>query len=119
MSLPRLWSRGAIYLVLIAFSLFYLMPFYVMFITGLKPYEDLNVTRMWELPRGIHLDGITEAWNTREEMLGEEGFCDLIARTTTQDLQGSVDSLVQALRSWCGERPFDDDVSLLAMDVTG
>jgi glucose/mannose transport system permease protein len=62
MNLQRLWSRGAIYLVLIAFSLFYLMPFYVMFITGLKPYEDLNVTRMWELPRGIHLEGITEAW---------------------------------------------------------
>jgi glucose/mannose transport system permease protein len=62
MNLQRLWSRGAIYLVLIAFSLFYLMPFYVMIITGLKPYEDLNVTRMWELPRGIHLDGITEAW---------------------------------------------------------
>ncbi|MBL7199592.1 MAG: carbohydrate ABC transporter permease [Anaerolineae bacterium] len=62
MSLQRLWSRGAIYFVLIAFSLFYLMPFYVMFITGLKPYEDLNVTRMWELPKAIHLEGIIEAW---------------------------------------------------------
>ena len=64
MSLQRFWSRGAIYLVLIAFCLFYLMPFYVMFITGLKPYEDLNVTRMWELPRGIHLEGFSEAWKT-------------------------------------------------------
>jgi glucose/mannose transport system permease protein len=62
MNLRRLWSRGAIYIVLIVFSLFYLMPFYVMFITGLKPYEDLNVTRMWDLPNGIHLEGITEAW---------------------------------------------------------
>jgi glucose/mannose transport system permease protein len=62
MNLQRLWSRGAIYFALIAFSLFYLIPFYVMFITGLKPYEDLNVTRMWELPKGIHLEGITEAW---------------------------------------------------------
>lgn len=62
MNLRRVWSRGAIYFALIAFSLFYLLPFYVMFITGLKPYEDLNVTRMWELPKGIHLDGITEAW---------------------------------------------------------
>jgi glucose/mannose transport system permease protein len=62
MNLQRLWSRGAIYFALIAFSLFYLIPFNVMFITGLKPYEDLNVTRMWELPKGIHLEGITEAW---------------------------------------------------------
>ncbi len=63
MSLQRLWSRGGIYLVLIAFALFYLMPFYVMLITGLKPYEDVSVTRMWELPNGIHLEGILEAWD--------------------------------------------------------
>jgi len=62
MNVRRVLSRSAIYVALTAFSLFYLMPFYVMFITGLKPYEDLNVTRMWDLPDGIHLEGITEAW---------------------------------------------------------
>jgi glucose/mannose transport system permease protein len=62
MSLHRLWTRSAIYFVLIAFSAFYLMPFYVMIITGLKPYADVNVTRMWELPNGIYLEGILEAW---------------------------------------------------------
>jgi glucose/mannose transport system permease protein len=62
MSLQRLWNRSAIYLVLISFCLFYLMPFYVMFITGLKPYEDVNVTRMWELPRGLYLGSFLEAW---------------------------------------------------------
>ncbi|HXF62045.1 MAG TPA: carbohydrate ABC transporter permease [Caldilineaceae bacterium] len=62
MSLQRLWTRGAIYLVLIAFAAYFLMPFYVMVITGLKPYEDVNVTRMWELPRGIYFDGVREAW---------------------------------------------------------
>jgi glucose/mannose transport system permease protein len=62
MTLQRLWTRGAIYLVLTAFAAFYLMPFYVMIITGLKPYVDVNVTRMWELPNGIYLEGIIEAW---------------------------------------------------------
>jgi glucose/mannose transport system permease protein len=62
MKTRRLLSRGAIYFVLIVFCLFYLLPFYVMFITGLKPYEDLNVTRMWELPKHISLEGIVEAW---------------------------------------------------------
>jgi glucose/mannose transport system permease protein len=62
MTLQRLWTRGAIYLVLIAFAAFYLMPFYVMIITGLKPYVDVNVTRMWELPNGLYLEGILEAW---------------------------------------------------------
>ena len=62
MSLQQIWTRSAIYLVLIAFCAFYLMPFYVMIITGLKPYVDVNVTRMWELPKSIYLGGITEAW---------------------------------------------------------
>lgn len=62
MTLQRLWTRGSIYLILIVFAAFYLLPFYVMIITGLKPYEDVNVTRMWELPSGIYLGGILEAW---------------------------------------------------------
>ncbi|RME50580.1 MAG: carbohydrate ABC transporter permease, partial [Caldilineae bacterium] len=62
MTLQRLWNRGAIYLVLCAFAAFYLMPFYVMIITSLKPYADVNITRMWELPRGIYFDGFLEAW---------------------------------------------------------
>ncbi|MGI6366987.1 MAG: carbohydrate ABC transporter permease [Anaerolineae bacterium] len=61
-SRPRL-TRPLIYAVLILFCLFYLMPFYVMVITSLKPYQDLNVTRMWELPRTISLDGLVEAWH--------------------------------------------------------
>lgn len=60
--LQRLWTRGAIYLLLLAFAAFYLMPFYVMIITGLKPYADVNVTRMWELPRGLYFEGALEAW---------------------------------------------------------
>jgi len=55
-------SRVAIYAVLILFCLFYLMPFYVMVITSLKPYEELNVTRMWELPKTLSIEGLVEAW---------------------------------------------------------
>jgi glucose/mannose transport system permease protein len=55
-------SRPLIYAVLILFCLFYLMPFYVMVITSLKPYVDLNVTRMWDLPKTISLEGFVEAW---------------------------------------------------------
>jgi glucose/mannose transport system permease protein len=61
--IQRLWSRGAIYLVLTAFALYFLMPFYVMLITGLKPYADVNVTRMWEFPTAIQFGGFVEAWN--------------------------------------------------------
>jgi len=59
---PIRLSRPLIYLVLIGFSAFYLMPFYVMVITSLKPYTELNVTRMWDLPRTIDFSGFAEAW---------------------------------------------------------
>ena len=62
MNMKRVLSRCMIYFVLIAFSLFFLIPFYVMSISGLKSYENLNVTRMWEQPKGFHLDGVKEAW---------------------------------------------------------
>jgi glucose/mannose transport system permease protein len=62
MRLQRGFARAPIYLALIAFAAFYLLPFYVMTITGLKPYEDLNVTRMLELPKVIHLEGLAEGW---------------------------------------------------------
>ncbi len=62
MSLQRLWTRGAIYLVLLAFAAFYLMPFYVMVITSLKSYAEINVNLMWVLPRGFHFDSFIQAW---------------------------------------------------------
>jgi len=58
----KLWTRFAIYGVLIALCAFYLMPFYVMIITGLKEYQNLNVTRMWELPIPPTLTGFIEGW---------------------------------------------------------
>ena len=61
-SFQVLWTRLAIYLVLIAFALYFLMPIYVMVITGLKPYTDVSVDRMWQLPRGLYLDSFAEAW---------------------------------------------------------
>jgi len=62
MNLQRIWTRGAIYLVLAAFALYYAMPIYVLIITGLKPFKDVSMMRMWELPKGIYFDSFTTAW---------------------------------------------------------
>ena len=62
MSLQQIWNRTAIYLLLLAFAAYFAMPFYVMIITGLKPVEDVNVTRMWDLPTGLYFGSFTRAW---------------------------------------------------------
>lgn len=64
MSGNRLWTRWAIYILLISFAAFYLMPFYVMIVTGLKPFADVAVSRMWQLPQNPTLEGILRAWET-------------------------------------------------------
>jgi glucose/mannose transport system permease protein len=57
------WTRGAIYIVLIAFGLYFLMPIYVLVITGLKPYSDVSVDKMWALPQSIYFGSYVEAWS--------------------------------------------------------
>jgi glucose/mannose transport system permease protein len=56
--LPRL----AIYLVLIAFAIFYMMPIYVLLITGMKSYTEVSLHSMWELPKALSLDSFAKAW---------------------------------------------------------
>jgi glucose/mannose transport system permease protein len=60
----RPFSTGRVvsYAILIAFALFYLMPIYVLLVTGLKPLPEVNLARMWALPSAITLDGFGAAW---------------------------------------------------------
>ena len=91
MSGHRLWTRGALYRVLIAFAAFYLMPFYVMIITGLKPFgfnnsyeiamsepraKELGIERISDLAE--HQDEI-RAGVTHEFLNREDGFPPLVA----------------------------------------
>ena len=62
-SIQNLFSRFAIYAVLIAFALYFLMPIYVLVITALKPYADVSVARMWELPQGLYFESFAVAWS--------------------------------------------------------
>ena len=62
MTFQRLWARGAIYIVLLCFAAYYLMPIYLLVITSLKTNAEVNIDWMWRLPNGIHFDGINQAW---------------------------------------------------------
>lgn len=56
-------TRAFLLLVLVAFALFFLMPVYVLLVTGLKSFADVSVARMWDLPTGISFDSFVRAWN--------------------------------------------------------
>jgi glucose/mannose transport system permease protein len=57
-------SKWLIYIPLILMSFFYLLPMYVMLITGFKGFEEISLKTMWDLPKGIHFDNFIEAYKT-------------------------------------------------------
>lgn len=48
--------------LLLAFAAFFLMPVWVMLITGLKPFAEVSLSRMWDLPSGIYFDNFIAAY---------------------------------------------------------
>jgi glucose/mannose transport system permease protein len=58
---PR-WRRALLYLTLIAFAVAYLIPVYLLIITGMKSFTEVSLQTMWDLPSGIHFDSFTKAW---------------------------------------------------------
>jgi len=56
---PFRWTRLLVYLILISFSIFYILPVYLLLITGFKQYADTDLYRMWELPPLLNLPNCT------------------------------------------------------------
>jgi glucose/mannose transport system permease protein len=54
-------ARLLIYLALSVAAILFLMPVYVLLATGLKSFRDVNIQRMWSLPRPFSLDGFLRA----------------------------------------------------------
>ncbi len=64
---PRRWNRAVIYIILIVASAFYLLPVFILVITGMKSFQEVSLARMWELPSGLHFDSYIQAWLGKPE----------------------------------------------------
>jgi len=56
------WSRVLVYAALTLAAVWFLLPIYLMVITGMKTYDQVNIATMWSFPNPISLDGFTQAW---------------------------------------------------------
>jgi glucose/mannose transport system permease protein len=74
-------NRLIIYIILISFTVFYLLPVYLIHITGFKQYTDIDLYRMWDLPPLLSLgnctntfifcfDSFYEAWFGSQAVIG-------------------------------------------------
>lgn len=56
-------TRTLIYMLLLFFSLFYLVPMYVMLVTGFKTFDEVSLKTMWNLPAGLAVDNFRAAFD--------------------------------------------------------
>ena len=61
--MPRSRTRLLLLLPLAAMAAFYLLPIYVLLITGLKSFAEVDLSKMWRLPSGFHLDSFRAAFD--------------------------------------------------------
>jgi glucose/mannose transport system permease protein len=59
-------TRVFIYLVLLLFALFYLLPLFIMAVNSLKPLSEITGGNMMALPREWTLDAWRAAWSTAQ-----------------------------------------------------
>jgi len=64
------WRRALLYLILTVAAASFLLPVYVLLLTGLKSFEEVSLARMWDWPQTFSLASFAKAWNGSQA----EGF---------------------------------------------
>jgi serine phosphatase RsbU (regulator of sigma subunit) len=89
-------------------------------ILGIRRRVDFEEKQVQLYPGDVLLlytDGITEAENQDSEFFGEERLAALFAEYHHQAPQQIIDNLLQQVRLFTGVHHFNDDVSLVVMQV--
>jgi glucose/mannose transport system permease protein len=58
----KILTKPLLYVVLIALSLFFLMPVYVIIVTSLKPLDQVTLSEMWKLPSTLDFSSYSTAF---------------------------------------------------------
>ncbi len=57
----KIISRAILYMILTLAALYFLLPIYVLLVTGLKSFKEVNLMTMWSLPKEITIDSFVKA----------------------------------------------------------
>jgi glucose/mannose transport system permease protein len=91
----KLRPKYLLYLPLLLMAVFYLLPVYVMLITGFKGFEEVNLRTMWDLPSSLKLDNFTEAYKNLAPALWNS-FNMVIPAALISSFLGSLNGFVLA-----------------------
>ena len=106
----RHWPRLVIYLVMIGFALMYLIPVYLLIITSLKSFDQVSLSRMWELPTGLSFQSFERAWEVMHQSFVNSLLL-VIPATVISCLLGSMNGYI--LSKW--KFPYADVVFTLIL----
>lgn len=88
-------GKNWLYGPLIFMAIFYLIPMYVMLVTGFKSFEEVDLKTMWNLPHGIAFDNYIEAFRHLAPSL-RNSFIMVIPATLISSFIGSINGYVLA-----------------------
>ncbi len=86
------------YVLLIALAIFYLLPIYLMVLTGLKPISEIDLKTMWSLPtNGLHIENFIAGFNQLSPNL-KNSLMMVIPESILSALVGSINGYL--LSKW-------------------
>ena len=88
-------GKNWLYIPLIAMAIFYLIPMYVMLVTGFKSFAEVDLQTMWNLPKGIHFDNYIEAFRQLAPSLWNS-FIMVIPAAVISSMLGSLNGYILA-----------------------
>jgi len=95
-TVKRVWqSRNLLYVPLVLMAVFYLIPVYVMLITGLKGFDEVSLRTMWDLPQSIQFENFVAAFKELAPYLWNS-FNMVIPAAVISSILGSLNGFVLA-----------------------
>ncbi len=89
--------KNWLYIPLIGLTIFYLIPMYLILVTGFKSFDEIDLQTMWQLPQGIAFDNYIEAYNQLAPYL-KNSFKLVIPAALISSILGSINGFV--LSKW-------------------
>ncbi len=95
MKTTRNLGKYWLYIPLVAMAIFYLLPMYVMLVTGFKGFDEIDLKTMWNLPRGLAFDNYIEAFAKLSPYLWNS-FKMVVPATLLSSMLGSLNGFILA-----------------------
>jgi glucose/mannose transport system permease protein len=87
--------RPILYLLLILTAIVYLLPVYVLLVTALKSFAEVDLQRMWDLPSGFYFDNFMEAFRLLAPHL-RNSMVMVVSASLISSMVGSVNGYIFA-----------------------